>query len=74
MVVFQCNILNKFSSIHDLIDNMNNKIYYTLRTAAISNGQILDTDAKSLPLTHMYMESALILIVLELGAQTHTFV
>ena len=53
---------------------MNNKIYHTLRTAAISNGKILDTDAKSLPLTHMYMESDYILIVLELGAQTHTFV
>jgi hypothetical protein len=49
-------------------------MYHTLRTAAISNGKILDTDEKSLPLTHMYMESDYILIVLELGAQTHTFV
>ena len=43
------------------------------RTAAVSNGQILDTDAK-LPQTHMHMESDYILIVLQLGAQTHTFV
>ena len=50
-----------------------NQIYHTLRTAAVSNGQILDTDAK-LPQTHMHMESDYILIVLQLGAQTHTFV
>jgi hypothetical protein len=43
-------------------------------TANTANGKILDTDAKSQPLTHMYMESDYILIVLELGAQTHTFV
>ena len=39
----------------------------------MSNGKIADTCAK-LPQTHMYMESDLIVIVLELGAQTHTFV
>ena len=31
-----------------------------------------DTGAKELHLIHMYMNSDLILIVLELGAQTHT--
>ena len=40
------------------------------RTAAMSNGKIVDTCAK-LPQTHMYMESDYILIVLELGALTH---
>ena len=41
-----------------------------MRTAAMSNGKIVDTCAK-LPQTHMYMEYDQILIVLDLGALTH---
>jgi hypothetical protein len=39
-------------------------------TAAIYNGKIVDTGAKVLPLIHMYMNSNIILIVLELGSKT----
>ena len=59
MFAFQRNILNKVyyafsksSTIHDLIDNMNNKIYHTIRKAAIFNGKIVDICAP-LPQTHI---------------------
>ena len=48
-------------------------MYQTVRTADIYNGKIVDTRAKSILLTHLYMDSILILIVLELAAKTHTY-
>jgi hypothetical protein len=45
----------KSSDIHDLIDNMNNYIYHTIRQAAMSYGKIVDICA-TLPQTLMYME------------------
>ena len=41
-------------------------------TAAIYNGKVVDTGAKELTLTHVYMNSNLFLIVLELGSKIRT--
>jgi hypothetical protein len=48
---------------------MHNKLNINLleSTAVISNGIIVHTGAEELPLKHMFMNSNLILIVLELG-------
>jgi hypothetical protein len=41
-------------------------------TAAIYNGKVVDTGAKELTLTHLYMNSNLFLIALELGSKIRT--
>jgi hypothetical protein len=44
-------------------------------TAAIYNGKIVDTSAKELPLTHLYMNSNIIFDCIGIGfTNTHIFV
>jgi hypothetical protein len=45
---------SKSATVYDV--SLNNYLYHTIKTAAMSNGKIVDTCAK-LSQAHMYMES-----------------
>lgn len=74
MVKFQRKILNKVKYVYSMSSNVPGLIVKngnTKYSTPISDGKVVDTGVKSFPLTHMYMNSNLIFIVLELGTQTH---